>query len=127
MNQTDSVAQKIKELDEFITTNPDVREFKRALAVKLALKGWKYEAIAELLVLTKSFISKWKNLFDLQGIEGLKLADKGSKSYLTKEQKEETIEWLQKQEYWDLSELECYLIEKFDVVKNIRLEMEIIR
>ncbi len=52
----------------------------------------------------------------MQGIEGLKLAYKGSKSYLTKEQKEEAIEWLQKQEYWDLSELECYLIEKFDVV-----------
>ncbi len=39
--------------------------------------------IAELLVLSKSFISKWKNLFNLQGIEGLKLAYKGAKSYLT--------------------------------------------
>ena len=68
-----------------------------------------------MLVLSKSFVSKWKNLFDLQGIEGLKLGYKGSKSYLTKEQKEKAIEWLQKQEYWDLSELECYLIEKFDV------------
>ena len=116
MDRSDSITQKILELDEFIKTNPDVREFKRALAVKLALKGWKYEAIAKLLVLSKSFISKWKNLFDLPGIEGLKLGYKGSKTHLTKEQKEEAIEWLQKQEYWDLSELECYLIEKFDVV-----------
>ena len=45
MDSPDSITQKIKELDEFIKTNPDVREFKRALAVKLALKGWKYEAI----------------------------------------------------------------------------------
>ncbi len=116
MDLSDSVVQKIQELDKFIKTNPDSRELKRALAVKLALQGWKYEAIAKLLVVSKSFISKWKNLFDLQGIEGLKLAYKGSKSYLTKEQKQEVITWLQKQEYWDLSELECYLIEKFDVV-----------
>ncbi len=76
MDRSDTVVQKIKELDEFITTNPDSRELKRALAVKLALQGWKYEAIADLLVISKSFISKWKNLFDLQGIEGLKLAYK---------------------------------------------------
>ena len=47
---SDTSGQKIKELDEFITTNPDARELKRALAVKLALQGWKYQAIAELLV-----------------------------------------------------------------------------
>ncbi len=44
MDRSDSVTEKIQELDEFIKTNPDVREFKRALAVKLALQGWKYEA-----------------------------------------------------------------------------------
>ena len=44
MDRSDTVVQKIKELDEFITTNPDSRELKRALAVKLALQGWKYEA-----------------------------------------------------------------------------------
>ncbi|MDJ0588955.1 MAG: helix-turn-helix domain-containing protein [Pleurocapsa sp. MO_226.B13] len=50
MDLEHSVEEKIKELDEFIITNPDVREFKRALAVKLALQGWKYEAIAKVLV-----------------------------------------------------------------------------
>ncbi len=44
MDLEHSVEEKIKELDEFIITNPDVREFKRALAVKLALQGWKYQA-----------------------------------------------------------------------------------
>ena len=70
MDRSDSITQKIQELDEFIKTNPDVREFKRSLAVKVALKGWKYEVIATLLVLSKSFISKWKNLFYLPGVEG---------------------------------------------------------
>ncbi|MDJ0536019.1 MAG: hypothetical protein QNJ70_26610 [Xenococcaceae cyanobacterium MO_207.B15] len=47
MDLSDSVVQKIQELDEFIKTNPDSRELKRALAVKLALQGWKYEATAK--------------------------------------------------------------------------------
>ncbi|MGD1699724.1 winged helix-turn-helix domain-containing protein [Dapis sp. BLCC M229] len=49
-------------------------------------------------------------------MEGLKLAYKGAKSYLTYQQRDEVFKWLHEQEYWDLSELECYLIDKFDVV-----------
>ena len=58
MARSHSLEQKIKELDEFIKTNPDVRELKRVRSVKLALQGWRYEAnCAELLNLSKSFIS----------------------------------------------------------------------
>ena len=116
MERSRKIEEQIKLLDEWIKINPDSRELKRALAVKLALQGWKYEAIANLLVVSKSFISKWKNLFNLQGIDYLKLAYKGKKSYLTKEQKKAVIAWLQRQKHWDLSELECYLIDQFDVV-----------
>lgn len=53
----------IKELDELIKSNPDSRELKRALAVKLALQGWKYSMIATTLNVSKSFITKGqKNL-----------------------------------------------------------------
>ena len=69
MDKTEKVAKEIKELDEWIKTNPDSRELKRALAVKL-----------------------------------------------TEEQKQEVITWLQEQEYWDLAELECHLIDQYDVV-----------
>jgi transposase len=51
-----------------------------------------------------------------QGIQGLRLGYKGAKTKLTKEEEEETIKWLLCQEYWDLSELEIYLIEEYDVV-----------
>lgn len=50
------------------------------------------------------------------GIEGLKVSYKGSQSYLNKEEKEAVMSWLKEQKYWDLSELECYLREKYDVV-----------
>ena len=48
----------IQELDEFIKSNPDSKELKRALAVKLALQGWKYSMIAITLNVSKSFITK---------------------------------------------------------------------
>ena len=109
-------AREIQELDELIKSNPDSRELKRALAVKFALQGWGYPMIAKSLNVSKSFITKWKKRFNEGGIEGLKLSYKGSKSYLSVEEKQAVIAWLKKQEYWDLSELECYLIDVYDVV-----------
>lgn len=108
--------EQIRELDKWIKSNPDSRELKRALAVKFALQGWRYPAIASALNISKSFISKWKNRFNCRGIEGLKLSYQGSKSYLSQNEKQQVLAWLQEQNYWDLSELECYLIEQYDVV-----------
>ncbi|MDY6782906.1 MAG: helix-turn-helix domain-containing protein [Cyanobacteriota bacterium] len=108
--------EKLRELDEWIKSNPDSRELKRALAVKLVRQGASYEAIASLLKVSKSFISKWKQRYSEQGIKGLKLSYKGSKGYLSKSEKEATINWIKAQRYWDLSELECYLIEAYNVV-----------
>ncbi len=34
---------------------------------------------------------------------------------MTETEKEQVLSWLQEQKYWDLSELECYLIEQYDV------------
>ncbi|VXD17538.1 IS630 family transposase [Planktothrix paucivesiculata] len=110
------IKKEIQELDELIKSNPDSRELKRALAVKFALQGWGYEIIAKSLNISKSFISKWKKGFTEGGTEGIKLSYQGSKSYLTSQEKQEVITWLQEQKYWDLSELECYLIEEYDVV-----------
>lgn len=106
----------VNKLEEWIQSNPDSRELKRAMAVKLALEGWVYRAITKTLSVSSAFISKWKKTLEEQGIEGLKLAYKGAKSYLTKTEKQKVLIWLSEQEYWDLSELECYLIEQFEVV-----------
>lgn len=113
--ETEEREKQIRELDAWIKSNPDSREIKRAIAIKLALQEWRYDAIALTLNISKSFISKWKRRFQEAGIEGLKLSYQGSKSYLSKKEKQEVIAWLQKQQYWDLSELECFLIEKYDV------------
>jgi transposase len=107
---------KIQSLKDFINSNPDPRELKRTLAVKLALEGWAYRAIQQSLGVSYGFISKWKIRFQAWGIPGIKLAYKGRESFLTKEQIEDVIAWLISQEQWDVSELEIYLIEQYDVV-----------
>ncbi len=112
----ESREKEIKLLKESIKSNPDPREVKRALAVKLALEGYAYRSIKQIIGVSDGFISKWKNRFEVGGIPGIKLAYKGSKSYLTDNQIEEIITWLISQKHWDISELEVYLIEQYDVV-----------
>lgn len=46
------------ELVEFIQSNPDPRELKRALAVQMVLKGYLYRQIDEILHVSDSFIAQ---------------------------------------------------------------------
>jgi putative transposase len=95
----------MKELTDFIQTKPDSRELKRALAVQMAKQNLGYSKIKEILQVSMSFISKWKKIYSEQGIAGLMLKYKGSKSYLDKEQRVSVISWLQQKNYWHLEEL----------------------
>lgn len=113
---SESKEAEIKDLEDFIRSNPDARELKRALAVKLALEGYAYRAVKKSLGVSYGFISKWKTRFEAWGIPGIKLAYKGSQSFLKKEQVEEVIAWIISQKHWDISELEVYLIEQYDVI-----------
>ena len=99
------IEQQIQDLDTWIASHPDPREIKRALAVKLALSGWVYRAIAELLQISTGFISQWKKRYNDSGIEGLRLSYKGRKSHLLNEQRQQTIVWILQQKSWYLSDL----------------------
>ncbi len=110
------MSKKHQELNNWIKKNLDSRELKRALAVKFAIDGWDYQSISEALNVSKSFISKWKKRFNAAGIEGLRLSYKGGKGYLNKQEKQEVIDWLQKQSDWSLYELKFYLNEQYNVV-----------
>ena len=107
-----SEEKAIQSLKDFIKSNPDPRELKRALAAKLALSGWAYRAIQQSLGVSYGFISKWKTCFQSRGISGIRLAYKEQESFLTKEQTSAVIVWIILQEHWDVSELEVYLIEQ---------------
>ena len=99
----------LKELEEFIASNPDPRELKRALAVRMMIEGLSRTQIQTLLGVSLPFISKWKVHFALGGVEALRLAHRGSEGYLKLEEREEIIEWIKNQNSWSLPELENHI------------------
>ena len=120
MNSAHPVQQQneasIAVLTEFVQSNPDARELKRALAVKLVLAGKPYAEITELLGLHESSISTWKQRFMAQGLDGIRLGYQGSRSYLSVKQKTQVTTWLKTQAYWNLDELVNYLDQQYGVV-----------
>ena len=48
----------MEELVEFVQSNPDSKELKRALAVQMVLKDYLYRQIAEILSVSDSFIAQ---------------------------------------------------------------------
>ena len=109
-------SEKLAILTEFIQSNLEARELKRAVAVKMALEGEPYSKITKLLGMHKSCITIWKQKFEAKGLNGIKLGYQGSTSYLTPEQRAETITMLQTKKYWNLDELVTYLDEHYGVI-----------
>ena len=103
-------------LTEFIRSNPDSRELKRALAVKMVKQGQSYYQTRDILGVSLSFISKYLQKFESEGIEGLKLKYKGSNGYFTVPQKQAVLNWLKQKDYWQLSELQTQIEVEYGVV-----------
>lgn len=112
--------QRIQLLKDFIKSQPNEKEMKRALAVKLAEEDYKYRQISKILEVSVGFISKWKQAFLLGGLAALKSSYQGGKGYLTSGERQAVIEWLIQQKTWDISDVEVYLIERYDVVFQSR-------
>lgn len=106
----------MEELNAFISSNPDPRELKRALAMRMTLSGYPHREIQQILQVCSGFISKWTQKFRLKGITGLKLGYQGSKGYLTPTEKEQVRSWLKEKNSGDLKELEYYMASEFNVV-----------
>lgn len=106
----------IAELQDFIALHPDAREVRKALAVKLVYQGYLYDEIQTILDVSRGSITGWKQTYEEDGINGLRLNYKGRKSYLSCEQREEILSWLQAKECWEISELEYKLAFEYDVI-----------
>ena len=61
-------------------------------------------------------ITGWKQAYELKGIDGLRLNHKGRKSYLSSEQREDVLSWLQTKTCWELGELEYKLAFEYEIV-----------
>lgn len=106
----------MESLTEFIRSNPDPRELKRALAVKMVKQNYSYYQIRDTLGVSVGFISNCQQKFESFGIEGLKLKYQGSQGYLSPQQRPEIINWLKKKNYWQLSELQAQIEVTYGVV-----------
>jgi putative transposase len=104
------------ELSQFIHSNPDARELKRALAVQMVQQRHKHRQIQSVLQVCSAFISKWNRLYKQQGVAGLRLRYQGSQPYLNAKQHQQVLAWLEEKNYWNLEELQTYLEVDYDIV-----------
>ena len=108
--------KEIAQLESFIKSNPDTRELKRGLAVKMAIQEYPYKKISQLLGVSSFSIGDWKKRFKANGISGIRVGHKGSRKYLTDEQLLEIVEWLSNRAYWHLDELINYLDNQYGII-----------
>jgi putative transposase len=108
------------DLTAFLAEKRDSREYRRALAVKLALQGYLYEAISEMLDVTPGFISQVKKAYETVGTAGLTLKYQGTPAYLSNEERQAVITWLKAQHEWSIERLHDYLVATYGVVFQSR-------
>lgn len=106
----------LDDLNDFIHSNRDARELKRAIAVQMFLKGYKHREIGESLGVSSGFISKWTQSYEQLGVSGLKLGYSGSVGHLDPEQRQSVLTWLRSKNYWNLAELQAYIEQEYEVV-----------
>lgn len=105
----------LEDLVKFIQQTQDARELKRALAVKMTLHGTMQRETMALLQVTSGFISKWKGVYQRQGASALKLGYRGGAGYLSAEELQSVIEWLQQKDHWHLEEVQRHLWQTYQV------------
>ena len=108
------------DLTAFLAEKRDSREYRRALAVKLALQGYLYETISDMLDVTPGFVSQSKKAYETHGIAGLTLKYKGSQPYLSAEERQAVIDWLKIQQEWSVERLCEYIETSYGVVFQSR-------
>jgi putative transposase len=77
-----SEQQSLKELSDFINSNPDPRELKPAMSVMMWIEGVPCSDIQKILNVSATFVSQVKMKFIQHGVKELKLRYQGSEAYL---------------------------------------------
>ena len=103
-------------LEELIASNPDPRELKRALAVKMRIQGHKHREIQPVLGVHSSYISRWESCYREQGVAGLRLKYRGSLGYLSSRQRRAVVEWIKQKTQRTLWEVIDHIESRYDLV-----------
>lgn len=103
-------------LDEIISESRDAREVKRALSVKMGMTGIVPAIISQVLNVSLQYVSKWKGIYEAEGAEGLRLGYQGSQGYLTDQERETVIAWINDHETLSVEALRDHLETAYEVV-----------
>lgn len=103
-------------LEQFIASNPEPMELKRALAVQMSQRGQRYRDIRDILQVSLGFISASRQRYDRSGVAGLRLQYWGTVGYLSDEQKQDLFRWLDEQDNWTLEEVINHIEDEYEVV-----------
>ncbi len=116
MISTSEESSDLKDLEDFIRSNPHPQELKRGLVIQMLSEQIPISKIMKILGVSESFVLKWKNIFALDGVEALKLQYAGSEGYLSQKQQEEIHQFLQSKSAWTLDELKYHVLVTYDVI-----------
>jgi putative transposase len=106
-------------LNDIIDSSANL-EVKRALAVKMITSNFKTEQICSLLNVSASFVSKWRIIYEDQGVEALCVKYQGGTGFLTPLQRDEIFCHLKDKPYYSVEELQEYIKRRYDVVYQSR-------
>ena len=95
----------LDQVNTFLDTTKDAREYKRAMAVKLLLLEFEPHDIAELFHVTESFVSTWKGLCFEHGVDAFVLKYHGYQGYLSSEQRQSITAWIKAQKIRNIDDL----------------------
>lgn len=104
------------DLAAFLDESRDSREYRRGMAVKLALQGMPHLQIATLLDVTASFICKMIQAYRRAGVAGLTLKYHGAKPLLNPPARADVLTWLRTHHTWSLHTLKQYIQQTHQVV-----------
>ena len=102
-------------LEAIIEQSKDVREVKRAMSVKMGLSGLAPAQICQCLQVSPQYVSKWKGVYEAEGVAALGLGYRGSESYLSAEQQREIAEWIGNHETLTVEEVRDHVEEHYGV------------
>ena len=107
------------ELIEVVNTGKPL-EIKRAIAVRMVMTGWMRHDVAEALNVSVAFVDKWKREYFEKGAVSLHLRYKGSKGYLSKEQRQSVLSWITEKETVAVDELYEYIMKSYGIEYRTR-------
>jgi putative transposase len=108
------------DLAAFLAEKRDSREYRRGLAVKLALQGYLYEMICGMLDVSPGFVSQSKTAYETHGIEGLTLKYQGARPFLSVSERQAVIDWLKAQQEWSFERLHEHIQTTYGIVFQSR-------